>query len=224
MYTLNRKLKIKNYFKNTYNISSYFVTNILEYVNIDKIDNVEENEFEVKNNERYLLTFQNSSYKSMNKIFNPRYKYIILSDRPHRCKALFNQYDYKGIFMNTLTEKINYNKLNQKLLLEIKNNQYILIINCRNVDPEKIKNLNIPIFVKLTSIGNFSPIKPEIYDKIIMKMEPWSFYSLCRNDLFDEKLRHQLMNFMDKECNNKFLMIDNKNLDKSKFSRLFYIK
>lgn len=227
MFNLNREEKFDNYFQHKLKLSNEISRSIRDYVDINKIDYLEEKEFCVENNKKYLLIFKYYNDKELSKIFDFRNNYIILSNKPGRWINFLenNGSSFNGIFMNISKNNINYEKFNTKIsnMRERENN--VLIIDCCNIDIDKINVSNCSIITIFTSI--YDRIKYTYYDQIVLRFGPWVLSELYKNNIFDKKLRRAFEKFMFKENmkgTHNFLLIDNENIIKNKCSNLYYIK
>lgn len=219
MFTLNREKTFYNYYKNNFKLSRRLTDSILKYMDINKIDNLEEKSFNLKIGEKYLLLFNHYNDNSLYKIFDTKYHYVILSNNTEKWNKLFTLDIFNGIFMNT--SNINYTKINN-YIENIDKSRNILIIDCNYLDIKKLNINNLTIFTIFSSSSITT--KPEFYNKILIKLEPWTLCWLNGPILFDNKLRKEFSKFLLEENmkgNNDFLMINNESKENFK---LCYIK
>ena len=230
MFTINNQnSNIKKYISNKYDILPETIDKIISY--IDKgIKNIEEKKFIIEK-EKYLLVIKSFNTKNLLSIFDKNKNYIILSNTPEKWN-IFKQYNIsgspnpnclKGIFMNT--SNIDYTKFNDKLInLKKQFGPNVVLINdCSHyIDLNKIQ-INAPIFDVLHST---SIINLFYYDKIIINVEPYILNLLQMSNLFDKILRKEMEKFIDKtlmDGNYNYLLIDNKDLTKKKYSKIYYL-
>lgn len=225
MFILKRTKDLNTFFQNIYNISPQFLDNILKYIDINKIDYIPKCKLSLNNNDKILILYRLKPLV-FPKILKKKYYYIIIGNNNNFniTKMLIHnkRNNIKGIFMDVKPENINYEKFNKKILnikkcFDLKPpDKCVLLLNCYNLDINKI-NINIPIFI--ISNNNINLLK---YNKVILKIDSWKFNHFKK---FDNKLCYSLEKLMKKYKNNKnFLLIDNKNLKKTKKSKLFFIK
>ena len=223
MYCLHRKEKFNQYFQKK-NFVQRIIQNILEYVNINKIDYIEDTKLNYEKNNHYMVIMRRfTDNEKISKIFPNTYNYIIMSDRPRNWT---HQIYFKGVFMNVSVRDIDYDRFNQKLK-EIKklysDKPIIIIKDCTNVDIDK---LDIKDFVCVTVLrSNLYDIDPRKYEQIILRLEPYVMRYLY-GKIFNKELSQEFEQFIDKEIMkgiNDFLIIDNINIQ-ANFSKLYYLK
>ena len=223
MYCLHRKEKFDQFFKEK-NFSQRIINNILKYVNINKLDYIENAKLNYEKNEHYMLIMRRfTDNEKLKKIFPDNYNYIIMSDRPRNWT---HQIYFKGVFMNVSVRDIDYNRFNKKLkdIKVLYNDKPLIIIkDCTNVN---ISKLDIQDFVCITILrSNLNNIEPRRYKQIILRLEPYVTRYLY-GKIFDKKLSKAFEQFIDSEIMkgiNDFLIIDNINIY-ANFSKLYYLK
>ena len=104
MFTVNkRRSKFTEYFENNQKLTKYLSDNILKYIDINRIKNLQETEFIIQNQSSYLILLKHYDDPALFKIFkiSSKFNYIILSNNPKNWNNFFKKKEFKGIFMNT---------------------------------------------------------------------------------------------------------------------------